>query len=153
IMQIDYISTGRDLMPRPRPRPTAETAMLLADPDYDLEGKKGPGAAKRPGLPVTGGFRFQSLPGFGREADTVVRLLQETPRWKVRQARKADATEERLLAASRPRLLYLITHGFFLQDVERPREGSLLRDLELASAGGLRPVLPRFGADPRLRSG
>jgi hypothetical protein len=49
--------------------------------------------------------------------------------------------------------LYFITHGFFLKDVERPTEKPGLRDLELVSDGGLRPALPHFGADPRLRSG
>ena len=38
-------------------------------------------------------------------------------------ARRGEASEEQLAAVKRPRLLYCVTHGFFLQDVApRPAE-------------------------------
>src|SRR5262249_32587453 len=72
--------------------------------------------------------------------------------WKVQEARREDASEETLARVARPRLLYLITHGFFLQHAERPPSPGL-RDLELGHAGTGRLLLPRFGAGPRLRGG
>jgi hypothetical protein len=83
----------------------------------------------------------------------VADLLRRTPGWAVRTWRGADASEERLAAVARPRLLYCATHGFFLQDVERPAPvGGPLRRLELAGSGAALPR-PDPGQDPRLRSG
>jgi hypothetical protein len=48
------------------------------------------------------------------------RLLKGRRGWRVEDRRKADASEEALRAAPRPRLLYCLTHGFFLEDRPRP---------------------------------
>src|SRR5262249_51640393 len=93
-------------------------------------------------------FRFQSLPGFAREADAAARLLGGQAGWKVRAARRAEATEEALASAARPRLLYLVTHGFFL----RPAPGARPArppGLTLVSLGGP----PGPVSDPRVLSG
>src|SRR5207302_7484819 len=51
-------------------------------------------------------------------------------------------------------LLYCITHGFFLKDLERlPDWQPGRRDLELIDQGPARPKLPDSSQDPRLRSG
>jgi CHAT domain-containing protein len=127
------------------PSPAAQgggAAVVLADPSYDA-GPAGAGGAPRPGL------RFAALPGFAREADAAGKLLRGRG-WEVLSRRGAEASEEALAKVSRPRLLYLITHGFFLEDVKRQPQGGL-RDLELAGAAAAR--LPDASADPRLRSG
>jgi CHAT domain-containing protein len=137
-------------MPRPLPREERAAALLLADPDYDaLGGAAGKGGPKH-SAPAPG-LRFRSLPGFAREADAVANLLEGRPGWRVRSLRGAGAAEESLAKEARPRLLYCITHGFFLQDLERRPAGDGLRELALVGEG--RPRWPSFGADPRLRSG
>jgi CHAT domain-containing protein/tetratricopeptide (TPR) repeat protein len=153
--EVSYVGTGRELMPRPRPARPSRLALLLADPDYDLVGASGDaGAPKadrvRPdGLPS--GLRFARLPGFAREADAVARLLRGRDDWRVQALRGAGASEEKLAEAREPRLLYCVTHGFFLKDAEPTPGRSLLRDLELVGEGGRQVPDPR--ADPRLRSG
>src|SRR5262249_449566 len=67
---------------------------------------------------------------------------------------QAAATEEALQKVARPRLLYCITHGFFLADRERPpgmQEG--LRPLKLTDTDRPRWRPPDPGNDARLRSG
>jgi CHAT domain-containing protein len=142
---VRYVSTGRDLMPLPRPKARSATALVLADPAYDSVGEPKT-LAGEPGM------RFASLPGFVREADTVARLLQGRPGWTERPLRRLQASEEALAAVKRPRLLYCITHGFFLHDLEPAHDLGGLRKLELVGTD-----LPRqrinLGQDPRLRSG
>jgi CHAT domain-containing protein/tetratricopeptide (TPR) repeat protein len=141
--QMAYVTTGRDLLPRPRPAGAAAGALIVADPDYEA----GPAAEK-----ARGALQFQRLPGFAREADTVARLLQERPGWKVQSLRGADATEEALARARRPRLLYCATHGYFLADRPRPTD-HLLRGFELTPLKPAGPRPPNVGGDFRLRGG
>src|SRR5262249_5367511 len=137
-MKISYVATGRDLMPLPQPKVQSAVALLLPDPAYDAEGKADGGKGLRAGVGLPKGLRFKSLPGFAREADAVTQLLRQQGSWEVAARRGEAASEEALAQAARPRLLYCITHGFFLKDVERPRDQKGLRDLELVGAGPLR---------------
>ena len=67
----------------------------------------------------TRGLRFKRLPGFAREADAVVRAWTAArPGEKPERFQGRDFSEDRLAAVRRPRLLYLITHGFFLPDLQ-----------------------------------
>jgi CHAT domain-containing protein len=162
-VHISYLTTGRDLMPRPQPQEKSDLALVLADPDYNANGTEDKQVAKAdPATPpkrnedATRQFQFkplESLPGFAREADAVEKLLQERPGWRVQGHRGAQASEETLRSLSRPRLLYCITHGFFLEDRPRPAAPNPLRELELADAGGKKWRLPDPGPDPRLASG
>jgi CHAT domain-containing protein len=145
---VSYVSSGRDLMPRPLPKERSAQALIVADPDYNA--RPGPDRA----APGGAGLRFRSLPGFAREAEAAARALRGRPDWRVRLVRGAEATEEEVAQGKRPRLLYCITHGFFLADPERPQaKDGLLRDLELVETGPTGARLPDFGQDPRLRSG
>jgi CHAT domain-containing protein/tetratricopeptide (TPR) repeat protein len=162
--QISYLSSGRDLMPRPTLKEPLGPALVLTDPDYDALGDAPappPGAlvvradSKRSSDLEKRGLRFKRLPGFAREADAVVQAWHAArPSDQIDRLQGPDASEEKLAAAKRPRLLYLITHGFFLPDLELlPAERDrLLRDFELVSLG---PSLPRMPGpeDPLLRSG
>jgi CHAT domain-containing protein/tetratricopeptide (TPR) repeat protein len=158
---VTYLSSGRDLIARPQPPGKSDLALVVADPDYEAldsrDAAKEPAKANllalRAGEGILRGARFERLPGFAREADAVTALLTGRPGWKVAGARRARASEEQLLKAARPRLLYCITHGFFLQDVRRPASKDLFRDLEVLEGTSGRLRLPSFGGDPRLRSG
>jgi CHAT domain-containing protein/tetratricopeptide (TPR) repeat protein len=153
-LAISYLSSGRDLAPLPRPEQHPDTALVLADPDYDsLDGKPAT-AALPPGTDEkrSGLGRAKRLAGFAVEAGVVEKLLGGRSGWRLESRRDQEASEEMLAQARRPRLVYCITHGFFLQDVERPKlpEGRKvgLADIEPSRWRALE-VLP----DPRLRSG
>ncbi len=154
-LAISYLSSGRDLAPLPRPARRPDSALVLADPDYDsLDGKPAVGDA----LPPDGELkraalgRARRLAGFAAEAGAVEKLLNGRRGWRLESKRNQEASEESLAQARRPRLVYCITHGFFLQDLERPRlpEG---RKLGLADAEPGRWRAPEAGPEPRLRSG
>src|SRR5262249_46559664 len=96
--------------------------------------------------------RFAGRGGVGREADAVAGLLRGRPGWTDRPLRREQASEEALLGMKRPRLLYCITHGFFLKDLERAPDLPGLRKLEVVGSGAPLPR-PDLAKDPGLRSG
>jgi tetratricopeptide (TPR) repeat protein/CHAT domain-containing protein len=158
--RISYLNSGRDLMPRPRPEKTPDAAVVLADPDYDAVGDDAP--PRKPDTIaaatdlqrdlVFGGGAPRRLPGFVREADAAAKLLDACKGSRRVALRGAAATEEAVRASPRPRLLYCITHGYFLPDAPRPAPESFTRELGLfGDTPRLR--LPDVGPDPRLRSG
>jgi CHAT domain-containing protein/Tfp pilus assembly protein PilF len=113
---VRYVSTGRDVIPPPLPKKKSDLALVLGDPDFDA----GDGERTR---------NFKRAPGSAREADAVVKLLKGNADWQLVAHRGAAATEEALLAAKRPRLLYVVTQGAYLTDpkaVADPRLRSLL---------------------------
>jgi tetratricopeptide (TPR) repeat protein/CHAT domain-containing protein len=162
-LHVSYLTTGRDLMPRPQPKKKSDLALVLADPDYNATAAQDKPLAKaKPVTPKrnddwTRQMQFkplQSLEGFRREADAVEKLLTERKKdWRVQSYRGSDASEETLRSVSRPRLLYCITHGFFLEDRPRSTTPHPLRELALVDAGPKKWRLPDPGPDPRLASG
>jgi len=156
--EVSYLASGRELMPRPGPRERGKTALVLADPDYNAmpEGSGSTGLVSTPGPELARRkVVFRSLPGFAREAEAVARLLRR-PGWDVQVKQKGQATEETLAGVRRPRLLYCVTHGFFLDDLGPLRQSpTALRELELVNVGPARPRMPRQprDEDPWLRSG
>jgi CHAT domain-containing protein/Flp pilus assembly protein TadD len=161
-LHVSYVTTGRDLMPRPQPEEKPDLALVLADPDYNANdaqdnrlAKAEPAARQKRNEDAARQFQFrplESLPGFAREAQAVQKLLKDRG-WHVQSHYGADASEETLRSASRPRLLYCITHGFFLEDRPRPAAPNPLRELALVDAGPTKWRLPDPGPDPRLASG
>jgi CHAT domain-containing protein/Tfp pilus assembly protein PilF len=153
--QVSYLSTGRDLLPRPLPAEQASTAVVFADPDYDAPAKAGAATVPTAENPLAGKVGiFRSLPGFAREADAVTALLRGQKGWSVKLRRGPQASEEALARAKRPRLLYCVTHGFFLSDALLTAEkGAGLRELELVEVGAKVPRLLSPADHPGLRSG
>jgi CHAT domain-containing protein len=161
-LHVSYVTTGRDLMPRPQPKDKSGLALVLADPDYNATGAEDKPLAKanhaappKRNEDAARQFQFKaskSLPGFAREAQAVEKLLKDRG-WRPQLHTGAAASEETLRSVSRPRLLYCITHGFFLQDRPRPAAPDPLRELALADAGPKKWRLPDPGPDPRLASG
>jgi len=94
------------------------------------------------------------LPGFAREADAVTRALRRyRPDWAVKEFSGAAADEAALRRYPRPRLLYLITHGFFQAALKPQYRNGRDRGLELVGTGLDRLPAPLYREDPRLRSG
>jgi CHAT domain-containing protein len=152
---VRYVTTGRDLLPGPEVAPAGAVAVVLSDPAYDaLPG--GSSKVEAVWWPAPSrALHFKSLPGFAREAAAVSKLLRGRPGWDIRPLQKERASEEALASVLRPRLVYCITHGFFLQDAgPRPATDDRLRDLELVEpdAAATRKTAVRE-ADARLRSG
>jgi CHAT domain-containing protein len=146
------VSSTKDIL-RERRTPTADTAVLVGAPQFDLDEakqrelaqslyKKEAGAqpvlvasasGTRSGDLQRGGL--QPLPGAQVELQQVSSLLTKY-HWQVETYSGEDALEERVKRVQGPRVLHLATHGFFLPDEERSK--------------GSRPT----GAeDPMLRSG
>lgn len=161
--QISYLSNGRDLMPRPVPQEKPGRPVVVANPDYDVlaeEPSTSPpptllaSTQNRSGEVAKRGLRFQSLPGFRREADAVSKAWRVArPQEPLDSLRGSAATEEKLAEIKRPRLLYLITHGFFLPDLEWLQGQRNDRGLELVSLSSGGPSFPAFRENPLLRSG
>lgn len=154
--EIDYLTSGRDII-RWKTKPSAENAaLILADPDYQ--------GALRSDQTVSGthsmlaGIHFERLPGTRPEAQAIADSMRANG-WNVNLYFDADASEAKLSEISDPpRVLHLATHGYFLQDqpvkisAETTRGVSLLQsDNGDDSSALLLPVA--LGQNPLLRSG
>jgi CHAT domain-containing protein/Tfp pilus assembly protein PilF len=159
--QVSYLSNGRDLVPRPLPpADRIGPAVLLTEPDFDaVEGTTHP--PSRPEVASSGkrsselekrGLHFKALPGFAAEAEAVARAWQAArPDDRLQILRGRAASEEALAELRQPRVLYLITHGFYLPDLKvLPGDR---RNFELVPTGPRVPRLPGADEEPRLRSG
>lgn len=129
-----YLSSGRDLL-RPRTVRATGTA-VFAGPDFDWRQDRGPTPKPDPvpssptpsryilrGVEVDQlrGLRWRPLPGATQEADDIRTALDGTAYGPVRTFRGADARKEAFKEVSRPRLLHVATHGFFLPN--QPADG------------------------------
>ncbi|MFY0566887.1 tetratricopeptide repeat protein [Archangium lansingense] len=128
-----YLTSGRELLPRPQESVPSSSVVVLADPDFTAAPRAAPSASS-PTLtePSDALKRFFStqravvslsglvpLPGTRQEAESIQRLLPQAQLFL-----GAEATKERLLSLSTPGLLHLATHGFFLGDSPAPTPGS-----------------------------
>ncbi|HYV45079.1 MAG TPA: CHAT domain-containing tetratricopeptide repeat protein [Myxococcaceae bacterium] len=147
-----YLTSGRDLLPRPAEIHDASSVVVLADPDYGASPSNGgatPAAAERSYSVERffagkrgdiSGRRWAPLPGTRQEAEAIQHLLPQAQLFV-----GAGASKERLLGLATPGILHIATHGFFLEDAA-PAPDSGKRGV--AEVG----PLPR-PADPLLRSG
>jgi CHAT domain-containing protein/Tfp pilus assembly protein PilF len=109
--QISYVVSGRDLV-RNADKAATGRPVILADPDYDLKPRKpADGETGRGALP-----RVQRLPGTAAEARAIAPKLAHLAGVEPRVYLREQALEEVVKAQSRPRVLVLSTHGFFLED-------------------------------------
>jgi CHAT domain-containing protein/tetratricopeptide (TPR) repeat protein len=113
---IQYVVSGRDLVTTARGPASKGTALVMADPDYDLD----PAAGRQAAVQVLRGIQSAptelALRGTAAEATAIGPKLQEfthaapivyTGQW---------ALEPVFRAFRRPRVVVLSTHGFFLDD-------------------------------------
>jgi CHAT domain-containing protein/tetratricopeptide (TPR) repeat protein len=157
-----YLSSGKNLLPRPQESGPPGPVVVLADPDFSaplqapaLSMAEASARARR----SSSVERFFStlgeelahrawaaapLPGTRGEAEAIQRLLPQAQLFL-----GPEATKERLLHLPTPGILHLATHGFFLQDAPAlPRTRAVGHFGEL----GEEPLAPSLHA-PLLRSG
>lgn len=144
-----YLTSGKDLLPRPKGIPLARSVVVLADPEDEA-----PAAVQAPPSRALELAQLRSnltnqswapLPGARREAEELQRLL---PRAQLFLG--GAASKERLLHLPTPGILHIATHGFFLEDTGSTSPGArgVVEFGELGNAGDLQPP-----SDPLLRSG
>ncbi len=155
-----YLTSGRDLLPRPQEMASPRSVVVLADPDFNGSPRMPPSAlAQAPGLAMRSataeGFlsslradmaeqSWTPLPGTRQEAEAIQRLIPQAQLFL-----GPEATRERLLRLPTPAILHLATHGFFLEDASAPTAS---RAVGYFGALGEAPSAPRL-LDPLLRSG
>jgi CHAT domain-containing protein len=143
---ITYIGTGRELT-RPKTAGKATgTPFILANPTF----AKGSTTKPAPAEGTRGvDFRkvhFDPLPGTAAEAEGIHKAL---PNAKV--VTGEAATREALLSLTKPSILHIATHGFYLAQEKPKQETTGNRGLELDATRGAPDGAG--AADPLLRSG
>jgi CHAT domain-containing protein/lipopolysaccharide biosynthesis regulator YciM len=157
-----YLTSGKDLLPRPQATAHAASVVVLADPDFgSLPPPPAPSSAiaSAPAERSASIERFFSslredpphrawapvpLPGTRLEAEAIQRLLPQAQLFL-----GPEANKERLLQLPPPGILHLATHGFFLDDAPASPHS---RAVGHVGALGDGPLAPR-PSDPLLRSG
>jgi CHAT domain-containing protein len=157
---ITYLTSGRDLLPRPKDIPHTRSVVVLADPDF---------VSTPAALSLTAGtasaladlsaslarffstlrsnladLPWPSLPGTRKEAEAIHRLLPQA-----QLLLGPAATKDALLKLEKPGLLHIATHGFFLEDGSAPVDSRAVKNFGTVGNSGPRHRPP----DPLLRSG
>ena len=116
--ELNYVSSGRDLLQRPGLMPKTRRLVVFANPDYDHR-PNAVTAKGRPGIEATEDDLLPPLPGTEREAAF---LQQEAKRegLAVQVYRGADASEANLAKQDSPYVLHLATHGLYLSENDVP---------------------------------
>jgi CHAT domain-containing protein/Tfp pilus assembly protein PilF len=155
-----YLTSGKELLPRPQELSPATSVFVLADPDFNASRRTAPTASAAPpalaerSASLERFFSTRSanlattpwlpLPGTRKEAESIQRLLPQAQLFL-----GPEATKERLLQLPTPGVLHLATHGFFLEDAPVPKNS---RAVSHFGALGDNAFVPR-PPDPLLRSG
>ncbi len=157
-----YLTSGKNLLPRPEETAPPSSVVVLADPDFSAP-LQAPSHTQEdaPELAVRSlvGESFFSklrgeltqrtwaltpLPGTRQEAEAIQRLLPQAQLFL-----GPAATKERLLDLPTPGILHLATHGFFLEDEPEPTASRAIGHFGALGEDTLAPRSP----DPLLRSG
>jgi CHAT domain-containing protein len=155
-----YLTSGRDLLPRPKGKTPSRGVAVFADPDF---GSSSPvAAASANGAPIVaersgpdenlfttlraslGNQPWAPLPGTRQEAEAIRRLVPQAQVFL-----GSEATKKRLLSLPTPSVLHLATHGFFLKDTQASESS---RAVGSFGAIGASDAL-QLPQDPLLRSG
>jgi CHAT domain-containing protein len=158
-LNITYLTSGKDLLPRPEDIPLAHSVVVLADPDFGSPPSvPSPSTEAPPALTQRSAsleYFFSTLraevadqpwpplPGSRKEAEAIQRLLPHA-----QLLLGPAATKEALLTLPTPGVLHIATHGFFLEDGPTPPASRAV-----GSFGAVGDPGPRRSPDPLLRSG
>jgi CHAT domain-containing protein len=126
--------------------------VIFADPDFTMTlSRKSPRELDREirGLPDLGSFIWSPLPGTGKEAENIAKILAPEP---VILFSGKNALKSEMMNLSAPRRLHIATHGFFLKQTEDPEDPPDGRG-KAVMAGEQRLVPPLQFENLLLRSG
>ncbi|MEW6666720.1 MAG: tetratricopeptide repeat protein [Thermodesulfobacteriota bacterium] len=160
----NYLAAGRDIIGFGEIKEKGRKALLIGDPDFDLEPEDKESTLRKlalsEGIPQgltkrsseMGGFNFTRLPGTKEEVEGIRTLLGKD---KADLYTGGQALEEVLRQKGTPSILHLATHGFFLNDLDLSglRDESDARGIVLQTAPPPRPAKGVKIENPLLRSG
>jgi CHAT domain-containing protein len=135
-----YVTSGRDLLPRPQFLPASNSFVIIADPLFQAPWVP-PSSTPRAKLAED---PWTPLPGTRQEALALQRLVP-----KAQLFLGPDATKERLLQLTAPAILHIATHGFLLENAAAPADSRALLHAGSFEGG----TASRRPSDPLLRSG
>jgi CHAT domain-containing protein/Tfp pilus assembly protein PilF len=155
-----YLTSGRELLPRPRDATPSHPVVVLADPDFGAP-LQAPAASSEDTLrraersssiehffstlrSKLADSPWAPLPGTRQEAQAIQRLIPNAQLFL-----GPEATKERLLQLPTPSVLHIATHGFFLEDAPTPKGTRAVNHFGVLGEGPPDQYLP----DPLLRSG
>jgi CHAT domain-containing protein/Tfp pilus assembly protein PilF len=151
-----YLTSGRDLLRLQTQVASQSAPMVLADPLYDVAaseptptpaGRDTQGSVESRRSADFALMNFKPLPGTAEEAAVLAGLMPDA-----RVLLRESATEAALKRVSRPRLLHIATHGFFLPD--QPRAAPDGDETPRGTSDTLDAMhLPPRWENPLLRSG
>jgi len=147
---LDYVSSGRDLLEEQKGVPLSKKLVIFADPDYGhLPGGGAIGTARGDDL-------LEPLPGTEREATMLLREAKSAG-IGVDLYRGAEASKENLARVDSPYIVHLATHGLYLSEDEVPNlpvaeSGDLATGKAAAEQPMRRSLLALAGAGVTLRA-
>ncbi|MFL5349328.1 MAG: CHAT domain-containing tetratricopeptide repeat protein [Hyalangium sp.] len=155
-----YLTSGKDLLPRPPEKAPHGGVVVLADPKFSSPFSTPPASSGRAlplamrsasledvflGLRSDGAERpWVPLPGTRKEAESIQRLLPSAQLYL-----GAEATKQRLMQLPTPAVLHIATHGFFLEDAPAPEDSRAVGHFGALDESTSAHRTP----DPLLRSG
>jgi len=148
--ELNYVSSGRDLLQSHEARAKNQRLVVFANPDYDHQ----PGASGNSRAKVADGDDdlFAPLPGTEREA-AFLQQEAKSDGFEALVFRGAEASEANLAKQDSPYVLHLATHGLYLSEDEVPNlpPGSGDGAKALSGQSMTRSLLALAGASVTLR--
>jgi len=160
----NYLAAGRDVIGFGQIHGESGKALLMGDPDFDLDYRE-KSSMLRKGAPMDRGrkltkrseemneLHFARLPGAREEVKAIQNILGEPVNSDIFLG--SDALEEVLKQTSAPKWVHLATHGFFLKDQkvsDMPTDLTTMRSFSLMTPFKHKGINERI-ENPMLRSG
>jgi CHAT domain-containing protein/Tfp pilus assembly protein PilF len=157
---ISYLTSGSELLRLKTSQPSKNAPLVVANPTFDRDStnamrgvrKSGKSEASNQGRTQIDPIEviFSPLPGTMAEALAVKAVLPDAT-----LLLRGQATETAIKQVSRPRILHIATHGFFLNDQESPlaETRGILADDPLRISDQRLNKWAAYIKDPLLRSG
>lgn len=158
---ISYIEAGRDIVRFTDTAKSKGSALIMADPDYDMGMDEKEKIVKEMDITETRvrgavskdmlKMRFSRLPDTKQEADAIEKIIKDRLKISVDNYQNKKALEEVLFKVEYPKILHIATHGYFVSDEEV--KGKDLRGVEIKFKSDFAEDNYLTIENPMLRSG